>query len=161
MTVDHPILVENLKDFFPNLDLDILPKGFAYFTRTVKPRPGRFEVVEESGYRLLDPVVDYNFNDFPHPCYTDNWISRSMTDEEKSVYIAQETENFERSFSEMKAYAERYYNLAGDTFSKEQWQKYKTKLDQWVLEDVYESVIPNPPLHMSDGTIIVIYDVES
>ena len=80
---EHPILGDNFRQAFPNIDTDNLPPEFARFVRVAASPVGTFEVYEVCGecvYALVDGV------------YTDVHNVRPMTDEEKAAKIAEARE---------------------------------------------------------------------
>lgn len=76
-TVEHPMLEENFKEVFPEVDIDNLPPEFAEFIRVPPPNLDRFEVYEGVTYEWSGDKV------------TDVHHVRPMTDEEKQNVIAQ------------------------------------------------------------------------
>lgn len=71
----HPIIEDNFRQAFPNIDLDNLPPEFALFERIPRPTVSVYEVIEseDSTYELIDGV------------YKDVWRKRDMTTEEKTA----------------------------------------------------------------------------
>lgn len=71
----HPILEDNFKQAFSNIDLNNLPPEFALFERIPRPTVDVYEVMEseDSTYELIDGV------------YKDVWQKRDMTTEEKTA----------------------------------------------------------------------------
>lgn len=55
--VNHPIVEENLRQAFPEMDLNNLPETFARFERVVPTMLGIYEVGEGSTYEWADGVV--------------------------------------------------------------------------------------------------------
>lgn len=74
MPFEHPIFEDNLKQAFPDIDLDNLPSEWARFVRIERPEIGVYDVLdpEEPTYELVDGV------------YKDVWHKRAMTPEEKT-----------------------------------------------------------------------------
>lgn len=72
-TVNHPILEDNFRQAFPDIDVDNLPTHFARFERVEEPFLGIYEILdpEEPTYEMVDGV------------YKDIWHVRNMTQEEK------------------------------------------------------------------------------
>ena len=68
--VDHPILGDNFRQAFPDVDTSNLPAEFAEFER-VQPNPSKYEVIAGSTYQFVGSVVK------------DVWEYRPMTDEER------------------------------------------------------------------------------
>ena len=71
--VNHPIVEENLRQAFPEMDLNNLPDTFARFERVVPTMLGIYEVSEGSTYEWADGVV----KDVHH--------RRAMTEEERTA----------------------------------------------------------------------------
>jgi hypothetical protein len=71
--VDHPILEENLKQAFPDIDLNDPLSGFIKFIRVERPKLTPYVKFDpkEPTYEIIDGVC------------TDVWHTRPMTDEEK------------------------------------------------------------------------------
>lgn len=72
---EHPILGDNFRAAFPNVDVNNLPPEFARFERVLCPKLGPYETMasETPTYELVDGV------------YKDVWHIRDMTDEEKTA----------------------------------------------------------------------------
>ena len=77
--VDHPILGENFRQAFPNIDTNNLPADFARFVRVDRPVQNRIYqyIGSEPTYQWVDGVV------------MDVWEDRDMTAEERAAKIAQ------------------------------------------------------------------------
>ena len=71
--VNHPIVEENLRQAFPEMDLNNLPETFARFERVVPTMLGIYEVSQGSTYEWADGVV----KDVHH--------RRAMTEEERTA----------------------------------------------------------------------------
>jgi hypothetical protein len=74
---EHPILGDNFRQAFPNIDTENLPPEFARFVRVDRPKLNVFEVYVDCTYELVNGV------------YTDVHNMRPMTAEEKADKIAQ------------------------------------------------------------------------
>lgn len=72
MPYEHPILVENLTQAFPGIDIDNLPDNFARFERVDMPELGVYEVYEGLTYEWVGSIVKDVHN------------VRQMSDEEKT-----------------------------------------------------------------------------
>ena len=70
---EHPILGDNFRQAFPNIDTNNLPPEFAKFVRVEPPIAGLYKVLESPTYEFLDGV------------WTDVWHTRDMTTEEKTA----------------------------------------------------------------------------
>jgi hypothetical protein len=71
--VNHPIMEENLRQAFPEMDLNNLPDTFARFERVVPAMLGVYEINEGATYEWVDGVV----KDVHH--------RRAMTPEERTA----------------------------------------------------------------------------
>ena len=71
--INHPILEDNLKQAFPEMDLNNLPETFARFERVLVPVVGVYEVSQGATYEWVDGVV----KDVHH--------RRAMTEEERTA----------------------------------------------------------------------------
>lgn len=72
---EHPILGDNFRAAFPDIDTANLPSEFARFER-IQPAPNKYEVTANVTYQFVDGIVK------------DVWEYRSMTDEERAVVDA-------------------------------------------------------------------------
>jgi hypothetical protein len=71
--INHPIMEENLRQAFPEMDLNNLPETFARFERVPVTVPGVYEVNEGLTYEWVDGIV----KDVHHV--------RAMTEEERTA----------------------------------------------------------------------------
>ena len=55
--INHPIMEDNLKQAFPEIDLNNLPDTFARFERVPSPGVGVYEVSEGTTYEWVDGIV--------------------------------------------------------------------------------------------------------
>jgi hypothetical protein len=71
--INHPVVVSNFKEVFPDYDADNgpLPDGWARFDRPEPPVLGPYDLSSSSVYEQVDGV------------WTDVWTVVSMTEEEK------------------------------------------------------------------------------
>ena len=76
MPFEHPIFEDNLRQAFPDVDLENLPPEFAKFERVERPKIGPYEIYEGVTYELIDNI------------YTDVHQIRAMSEEEKVQKIA-------------------------------------------------------------------------
>jgi hypothetical protein len=73
----NPIIDENFREAFPDVDMNNLPEGFAEFIRVEPPITGPFEVCENCTYEKVGDK------------YTDVHHVRPMTEGEKAAKIEQ------------------------------------------------------------------------
>jgi len=74
---EHPIIGDNFRQAFPDVDVNNLPPEFARFERTEMPAIDAYEVYEGATYELVNGV------------YKDVHHVRLMTDVEKTTKIAE------------------------------------------------------------------------
>ena len=55
--INHPIMEDNLRQAFPEMDLNNLPETFARFERVPSPGVGIYEVSEGTTYEWVDGIV--------------------------------------------------------------------------------------------------------
>lgn len=81
---EHPIMGDNFRQVFPDVDTSNLPPEFARFERVQPPDLGVYEILdpENSTYELIDGV------------YKDVWHKRDMTAEEKTAKQQQAISRF-------------------------------------------------------------------
>lgn len=72
---EHPILGDNFRQAFPDVDTNNLPPTFARFERIEQPSIGIYEIYEGVTYEWIDGIV----KDVHHV--------RSMTEQERQVKI--------------------------------------------------------------------------
>ena len=70
---DHPILGDNFREAFPDIDTNNLPDWVARFNRVEPPKPGIYQEYAGVSYQLVDGV------------FTDVHSLRDMTTEEKTA----------------------------------------------------------------------------
>jgi len=71
--VEHPILEDNFKQAFPDIDTENLPDNFAPFERVTPPTLSVYQVQDSINYELIDGV------------YKDVYVVRNMTEDEKTT----------------------------------------------------------------------------
>ena len=84
---EHPILGENFRQAFPDIDTENLPKEFAKFVRVQKPTLGVYEIYEGVSYGLVNGV------------WTDVHSIRQFTSEEKLAKQNQVKQDWVKSIS--------------------------------------------------------------
>jgi hypothetical protein len=85
---EHPILGENFRQAFPEIDANNLPPEFARFERVERPVLGEYQVLvsENPTYELIDGV------------YKDVWHTREMNAEEKLIIKQRKIENYKQAW---------------------------------------------------------------
>lgn len=69
--VEHPMLLENFQQAYPNIDINNLPSDFALFERVQAPAIGVYEKNQISKYELVNGI------------YKDVWYCEQLTEQEK------------------------------------------------------------------------------
>lgn len=83
--IDHPIAEENLRFFYPDLDIENPPDGYAKFVRKPYPELEKFQKLESIEY-----VPDPDYWPSNIPVYTDKFNIRELTEEEMIELANQE-----------------------------------------------------------------------
>ena len=91
---EHPILEDNFREAFPEVDTNNLPPDFAKFIRVQPPVLGIYEKNQTVSYQLVGGV------------YTDVFVCEQMTDAEIAAKDAE--------IAEMAEMAEAYVDLPED-----------------------------------------------
>ena len=130
---EHPILGDNLRQAFPEIDANNLPAEFARFGRVEKPSIGPYEIYEGATYELIDGVCK------------DVHQVRQMTPEEKSARVAEITAGVLADIENLKTWAAE--QKAQDTPDMQDvWQKYIDDLNAVDTQgDPVLIVLPAPP----------------
>lgn len=131
---EHPILGNNFREAFPDVDTENLPADrFAKFIRVQPPEAGAYEVVELT-YDWVDGVVK------------DIWAIRPMTEEEKAAKFEQMS---------LEAYAHRDQLIercnemiiqVTEPYGNQAWRETLAELIVWKLETLDPITPPLPRL---------------
>lgn len=134
---EHPIIGENFRQVFPDIDVNNLPLDrFAKFIRVKIPRPADTFEVAESQYHWDGNVVK------------DNWVYRPMTDEERVVKHDQMVDELGATRDYMLSFAQDMLLKVSDPDSAQVWRDHINDLMTWVLEgiDPITPELPKPPV---------------
>jgi len=112
---EHPILGDNFRQAFPNIDTDNLPESFARFTRVEIPVVGVYEVYEGVTYEWQEGLV------------TDVHHTRAMTTEE----VAAKQDAVKTRWIENNGYASWVFNEAVCAFEAPTPYPNDGKIYQW------------------------------
>lgn len=141
---EHPIVEDNFKQAFPNVDLDNLPQEFANFERVSPPKAGTYEVVEGPTYELIGGVVK------------DVWRIRQMSEAEKQEKNALLTKHIYATRDTLKTIGEEALAQAKTEVLKQAWADYLNALDAWVLVDPAKPGFPLFPRIDENGNLLTI-----
>lgn len=135
--INHPAFEENLMEAFGEIPGDWEP-----FFRVERPVPGVYEILEsnEAVYAKVNGV------------WTDVWSVRGMTAQERQAVIDLRTENARQLVDEAIAQAITNRDLQATDLAKSVWQEYIDTLGTFVVEDIFNPVLPIPPRFDTDGT---------
>lgn len=141
--IEHPIFETNLKEAFPNVDLNNLPPEFARFTRIQRPKPSLYQVVDpQPTYQFIDGVVQ------------DVWNVRAMTDEEKQAKQQILIEGIELDRKNYIALATKKLETCPDA-QKPYWEKWIQDLTNFTYTLESANVLfPNQPRFDSNNNLL-------
>lgn len=135
---DHPILADNFKLAFPDVNINELPADrFAKFIRVAPPELRTFEVYEGVSYRWVGDVVK------------DVHSVRQMTEEERVAKIAEIDETVARVMPERFDFINTMLEQETSESAQEAWLACKAAHEAWTLES-YDPITPFPPFPMRD-----------
>ncbi len=128
--IDHPIIGDNFRLAFPDIDVDNLPPEFVKFERIPKPNVGVFEVLEGLIYGWDNGIVK------------DIWQIRQMSDAEREVKTQELTTSALGMVEFLKERTQIAIQQAASTAEQEHWQNYLFELNAWQLVDPADPKIP-------------------
>ena len=141
---EHPIFGDNFRQAFPNIDVDNLPAEFARFERVAQPHNATAYEVEECTYQWVDGVVK------------DVWVTRSMTDTERSEKVLALTNTANEIINFFKSTVQEKIDRAPNEEARQAWIDFAAQLNAWVLVDPAAPNIPNPPMVDLNGNLLQV-----
>lgn len=142
MPYEHPIMGDNFREAFPDIDPNNLPPEFARFERLECPYAAGPYEVDVVSYQWVDGIVK------------DVWSVRSMTEEEKAVRKADYSRNLLAVIAAAKDRTQKYIDMAPDEASKNAWLAHLEALNNFVFDDPVLAVLPEPPRVAKDGRLM-------
>lgn len=139
---EHPILGDNFRQAFPDIDTNNLPSEFARFIRVECPNNAGVYEVDEVRYEWDGNVVK------------DVWFVRPMTQEEIVEKDAKEQANLIRSVEFLKEFAQGKADAATNQDAKQAWLDYLAELNLWVYVDWKTPNLPRMPKFDADGNLL-------
>lgn len=139
----HPILEENFREVYPDVDTQNLPSNFAKFVRTAPPSSvGMFEV-EESTYQVVGDVV------------TDVWTIRPLEGEQYAMRVDMLRRSLEDDVENQKTIAQEKIAEATDPAIKAAWEDYLAIMTAIVITDpvVQQYQMPMQPRVTENGLV--------
>ena len=142
----HPILEENFREVYPDIDTQNLPSNFAKFVRTAPPsNVGMFEV-EEATYQVVGDVV------------TDVWTIRPLEGEQYATRVGMLRQSLEDYIENQKIFAQGKIAEATDPAIKIAWEDYLAIMTAMVITDpvVQQHQMPMQPRVTENGLIYTV-----
>jgi len=126
---EHPMLIDNYLQAYPNTDLQNLPAGLAWFERKLRPElpEGSMFVDEQSVY------------EFDGTVWTDVWRIRDKTDAEKAADEQHRVELYHKYAQTIKSYFE------------EELAKCTTEANSAIVQNILDAI--NATLADATGTL--------
>mgnify|MGYP003660235637 CR=1 FL=1 len=143
---EHPIVGDNFREVFPDIDPENPPSEFASFTR-IDPTN-----IPIGFYEVL--VEEYVWDG---PGVRDNWHTRPMTEEQREVRKQEGIEQVEAQRASMLDYAETQKAQATTPSETSIWNAYIAELTAYTYDDPADARLPFPPHVLPDGTLADIY----
>ena len=137
---EHPLIEGNMREAFPEVDLDNLPPTFAVFERVRMPwatEHGIFEVPEVS-YQWVNGIVK------------DVWVCRPMTDNERVERVARQMDEAAGQLAGRKKVWTEYVSKQTDATLLAQAQTHLDELNQVVIVDPFTVAWPEIPFDPRD-----------
>ena len=128
---EHPIMGDNFRQAFPDIDTDNLPPEFASFVRVPCPNDAGIYQVYDTSYSWSGQVVQ------------DTWTLRDLTLEEREEKTQLLLMNIRSSLESLKAPAQAMFEVANEA-QKQALQDFCNELDAWAYSDPIN--LPLPPL---------------
>jgi hypothetical protein len=141
---EHPILGDNFREAFPEVDVDNLPSEFARFERVPQPILEMFKKAEGPTYQWVDSIVK------------DVWVIRDATAQEREEVLASLTNQANITVTFLKEAADTNIASATTDVSRDAWIAHKVALDAWVLVDPMTPNFPAQPRFAPDGSVLTV-----
>ena len=138
---EHPLFEENVKQVWPEIDLNNLPPELARFERVQPPVPEVYEVLDGFSYELVDGV------------YKDVWHLRPMTDSERQDQNAKFIESLNSGKAFLIQQAQEKMNSVDDA-GKAALETYIAQLNAFMPVDFTKYVLPQLPRFNKQGNLV-------
>lgn len=146
MPYQHPILGDNFREAFPDIDVSNLPPEFARFERIACPQSAIMFQVDEVSYQWVDGIVK------------DVWVVRDMTEQEREQKLQKIAESLLTSVERYKVISQWEIDNAVTEQIKQLWIDHLAALNAWVLVDPLNPKLPKPPAMQDDETVFTVND---
>lgn len=131
---EHPILGDNFRQAFPDIDINNLSPDFAKFIRVNQNVTPGFYEVPYSTYEWVGDTVQ------------DVWHLRQMTANEQAAKDQSTTEYLTASVEYLKKLTNEKIATSVDINKISELQNYLSVLNSWVMGQPSTTTIPEPPL---------------
>jgi hypothetical protein len=138
---EHPILGDNFRKAFPDVDTNNLPLEFAKFTRVSCPEDAGVYQIYDGSYAWSGDLVQ------------DVWILREMTSEEREEKTQLLLTNARNTVDILKTKAQKIMEIT-DEIATQAVLNFCTTLDAWLATDPINTPVPTPPRIKPDGTLM-------
>lgn len=143
---EHPILGDNLRQAFPDIDTNNLPPEFARFERIQCPFEKTLFKVREVTYQWVDGIVK------------DIWSERDANEAERAAQLEEVAQEVLRKLEGNKTVGQWEVENAATPEIKQLWVDYLAALDAWVLVDPLQPRFPAAPAMEDDLTFYTVND---
>lgn len=135
---EHPILGDNFRQVFPDLDADNLPPEFAKFERVENPRNAGPYEVDEVSYQWVNGVVK------------DVWTVRQMTQEERDAKFQWLLDQAINVLEYKKQQIKNLLETPLSEKSRKAWSDHLAQLEAITISDPLQFRLP-PPLRLNEN----------
>lgn len=146
---EHPILGDNFRHVFPELDVNNLPPEFAKFERIQNPRNAGPYEVDEVSYQWVDGVVK------------DVWTVRQMTQEEKDAKFQWLLDQAINTLNHRKQEIKKLLETSLSEKSRKAWSDYLAELEAIIISDPLQFKLLSPLRLDENGEPLTITDAGS
>jgi len=140
---EHPLFEDNVKQVWPEIDLNNLPPELAKFERVQPPVVDTFEILEGFSYQIVDGV------------YKDVWHKRPMNDAEKEEQIGKLTASMNAGKTFLIKQAQEKMETVNDA-GKIALQNYITQLTSFTPPDITQYRLPHLPKFDQNGNLVTV-----
>jgi hypothetical protein len=133
---EHPILGDNFRQAFPDVDVNNLPPEFARFERVPQPKLKYSQIAVGPVYQWVDGVVK------------DVWSIQELSGDALAERVQTKTRQFNEYRQNMVLVAQTYLAQETDPVAVQDWTSWLANLNAWALTDFDNPGIPNAPEHL-------------
>jgi len=130
---EHPILGDNFRQAFPDIDTENLPSNFAKFVRIERPTVTALQIVEGPEYQWIDGVVK------------DVWTVREMNETERANEIEIRTNFANEMYQELLTFVQNKLTTETNETAIAALNDWLVELNAWTLVDPLNPNVPHAP----------------